>query len=241
MITYKLHTHIGNRSENQDSVGVIQKGDKYCFALADGLGGHKGGKIASQIAVGTVLEEFSSGLEEKLLDKAFVKAQEKVLEEQKSLGDKGDMKTTLNALFIDGNKARWGHIGDSRIYYFSRRRLKARTYDHSVPQMLVNMGEIKDKDIRRHVDRNRLLRVIGAPWNKRSYELSSEVTTKGFGAFLMCSDGFWEFIDERTMVRALRKAKNVDQWMELMVKAVMRNGKDESMDNNSAIAIWMEG
>ncbi len=241
MITYKIHTHVGGREVNEDSVGQHMEDGRYCFVLADGLGGHGCGECASSSAVKTVLELFAEDYNEDFLDKCFSMAQEKVLEEQQLDKTKIDMKTTLVTLVIDGDKVRWGHIGDSRLYHFNKGKVVNRTLDHSVPQMLVNLGEIKDKDIRGHEDRNRLLRVIGTPWNNHSYELSQSIPTKKCQAFLLCSDGFWELIDEKAMMLHLKKAKSVEEWMELMVRDVMDNGKGTNMDNNSAIAVWMEG
>jgi len=240
MITYKIHTHMGSRNVNEDSVGEYMVDNRYCFVLADGLGGHGSGECASEAAVKTVLELFAENYNERFLDDCFVMAQEKVLEEQHIDKSKADMKTTLVTLVIDEDKVRWGHIGDSRLYQFNKGKVVQRTLDHSVPQMLVNLGEIKDKDIRGHEDRNRLLRVIGTPWNNHSYELSQEVSAQKCQAFLLCSDGFWELIDEKAMTTYLKKSHTVDEWMEFMVREVMKNGKDVNMDNNSAIAIWME-
>lgn len=240
MLTYKMYTHVGSREINEDSVGAREVQGIYCFSLADGLGGHTGGDYASYIAINTVLEQFADKYDEHFLDNSFSLAQERVLEEQRKCREKHDMKTTLATLVIDGNNVRWGHIGDSRIYHFRKNRIVGRTLDHSVPQMLVNLGEIKEKDVRGHIDRNRLLRVIGAPWNKKAYELSKPILVKSFTAFLLCSDGFWELINEKTMTAFLRKAKNVDEWMDLMVKEIVKNGENVAMDNNSAIAVWME-
>lgn len=240
MITYKTYTHRGSRSENEDSLGVQAEAGRYCFVVADGLGGHTGGKYASERAVNTVLKVFSENYDEAFLDKCFTEAQRRVQEEQGIHKDRSDMKTTLVALAIDGKEAGWGHIGDSRLYRFHKNKVVERTKDHSVTQMLVDMGELRDKDIRGHQDRNRLLRVIGAPWGKKAYQLSRRTPVRKCQAFLLCTDGFWELIDEKAMRSYLKKAGSVEEWLELMVKEVMANGRDVDMDNNSAIAIWME-
>jgi serine/threonine protein phosphatase PrpC len=63
---------------------------------------------------------------------------------------------------------------------------------------------------------------------------------KKFDAFLMCSDGFWELIEEKQMIKLLKKAQSVEEWLDSMVSEVMSNGKGKDMDNNSAIAVWVE-
>ena len=82
MITYKIHTHVGNREVNEDSVGEHMSDGRYCFVLADGLGGHGSGACASFAAVKTVLELFAEQYSEEFLDGCFTLAQARVLEEQ---------------------------------------------------------------------------------------------------------------------------------------------------------------
>jgi serine/threonine protein phosphatase PrpC len=240
MVTYKIHTDLGSRENNEDSVGETDNGTNFCFVLADGLGGHGGGEFASALAVKTALELFDKTSSDEFLKESFENAQANVLEEQKKSRELFDMKTTMVILTLYGNKVCWGHIGDSRLYHFKGSKLVEHTLDHSVPQMLVNTGEIKEKDIRGHEDRNILLRVIGSPWGKRSFDVSQNMQCKKFDAFLMCSDGFWELIEEKQMIKLLKKAQSVEEWLDSMVSEVMSNGKGKDMDNNSAIAVWVE-
>ena len=106
--------------------------------------------------------------------------------------------------------------------------------------MLVFAGEIKEKDIRFHPDRNRLMKVMGTEWEKPEYELSTLFTRKGKQALLLCSDGFWELIDEKNMKKCLKKASSVQHWLELRLQIVHENGKGKEMDNYSAICVWCE-
>ena len=239
MLTYKVYTDVGGREVNEDSVGEWDNNGSYCFVLADGLGGHGRGECASAMAVQTALELFETENPETYLDTCFTTAQQNILDEQGRNQELADMKTTMVVLTVDAQGAKWGHIGDSRLYYFEKNKLIGRTLDHSVPQMLVNAGEIKEKDIRGHEDRNRLLRVLGSPWGNHSYELSGAESTKR-QAFLLCSDGFWELIEEKTMLQLLKKAATVEEWLDMMVEEVKTNGQGKEMDNNSAIAVWVE-
>lgn len=149
------------------------------------------------------------------------------------------MKTTLVTLLIDGRDAEWGHIGDSRLYFFVGGHIRQRTLDHSVPQMLVKSGEISENDIRTHPDRNRLLRVMGSEWNRNSYELSRRITLTKDVSFLLCSDGFWEYIVEEWMENTLQNAKSVAHWLNMMERIVVENGRGRYMDNFSAIGVWI--
>ena len=240
MITYKLLTNQGNRSNNEDSIGSFQLENSYCFVLADGLGGHGKGEVASEFVVGNVISIFGEkGLQDEFLEKALQDSQDNLLEMQIEANEKNGMKTTAVIFSIDQEKAIWGHVGDSRLYYFEQSKVIKRTLDHSVPQMLCATGEIKDKDIRNHPDRNRLLKVMGIEWDRPKYEISEPVEVKQGQSFLLCSDGFWELIDENKMCSCLKKAKNVEEWILEMEKIVLKNGKNVNMDNYSAIGIWI--
>lgn len=241
MITYKIISRNGSRPVNEDSTGMHQVGDEYGFFLADGLGGHGKGDVASQTAIQQAILQFEQGgYSEETLKAIFEAGQAGVLEQQKIAGNTQGMKTTMTALLVSDQNIRWGHIGDSRIYYFYNNKLISRTMDHSVPQMLVAAGEIKEKEIRHHPDRNRLLRVMGVDEETLRYQLAEPVARKGRQAFLLCSDGFWELIDEKEMTTLLKKSKNVEQWLDDMEVLVRRHGYGTNMDNYSAVAVWID-
>jgi len=230
----------GDRKVNEDSVGVLKRGECFLFALADGLGGHSGGDIASALVISRSLEvSTETAGEEGNVALCFTEAQDALMEEQRRCGCSADFKTTLVLLGIDGSTAQWGHIGDSRLYVFRDGKVEGRTMDHSVPQMLANNGEIRDKDIRFHPDRNRMLRAMGIMWDNPRFELSSELPAVSGTSYLLCTDGFWELLDEKEMCRYLKKAKSPDEWLKRMEKKVIKHGKGKNMDNYSAIAVWV--
>jgi serine/threonine protein phosphatase PrpC len=147
------------------------------------------------------------------------------------------MKTTAVALAVVNGKCAWGHIGDSRLYMLRKNRIKARTLDHSVPQMLVLSGEISEKKIRKHPDRNKLLRVIGVEWDSPQFEVADETDLASCRAFLLCSDGFWEFIGEKHIQAFLKKSNDANEWLRYMTDEVEINGSGCEMDNYTAIAV----
>ena len=142
-------------------------------------------------------------------------------------------------LAVSGDSVRWGYIGDSRLYYFRKNRLMTRTLDHSVPQMLVNAGKLKEKQIRGHEDRNKLLRVLGTRYESVKYVIDIPVRREERQAFLLCSDGFWEWVDEKKMIRLLKKSHSAQEWLDLMTEEVVKNGRGNHMDNYSAAAILL--
>ena len=261
IITYAASTRPGGRDVNEDSVLCVERDGNYCFAVADGLGGHARGEAASQAAV-EAFEKLFKGIAKDadgaavegarpspaavkprvFIEDALNAAQNDVLEKQKKEKALADMKTTVAALAIAGKKFAYGHIGDTRIYAFKNNKVKKRTLDHSVPQILVLSGEIKEDEIRGHPDRNILLRVIGAEWDSLKYELSDEEDLSGYQAFLLCSDGFWEYIDEKRMCVLLKQSGDAGGWLDMMVAEVEKNGagKPAPMDNYSAVAVLLQ-
>lgn len=241
MITFAYLYEKGSREINEDAIGYRVKEETACFALADGLGGHGRGEVASGCVVETAMAEYEQhGEEENFLADAFSVCQDVLMKKQRTQHATDEMKTTMVLCCITKDSIQWGHVGDSRLYLFEKRKLKARTEDHSVPQMLVYAGDIKEKQIRFHPDRNRLLKVMGVPWDKPEYELSSAHSRRGRQALLLCSDGFWEWIDEKQMSKCLAKAKSAAHWLELMKKNVEKNADTKTMDNYSALCIWCE-
>lgn len=239
MIDFATVTLSGGREINEDSIKVVEiDDDNMCFVLADGLGGHGRGDEASTLAVDTVEAVYKEYYEaENFMENSFETVQKDLLEKQKQCGTRNSMKTTMVVLKISEYEVQWGHIGDSRIYFFEKNKLVKRTLDHSVPQMLVHMGEIKEKNIRNHPDRNKLLRVMGTEWNNLKYDIENPIKRNEGIDFLLCSDGFWELIDEKKMQKFLKKSSTAAQWLKSMTKEVEKNGKNREMDNYSAIAV----
>lgn len=243
MITYAILTNTGSRQVNEDSVGMLEDNGIFWFALADGLGGHGKGEVASALAVeeGLKIAAKTGGDIKEGLTAGAIAAQDRIIREQQKTGLFHEMKTTLVMLAISDGQAGWMHVGDSRLYRFSRDKLEERTLDHSVPQMLVAQGELKERDIRFHEDRNRLLRVLGTKWESPRMDISRSCPTGDNSSFLLCSDGFWELIGEKEMSRLLKKSNSPELWLHAMEQIVIKNGAGKNMDNYSAIAVFVRG
>lgn len=239
-VTYQLVSHQGDRLYNEDSVYAETKNGQYCMALADGLGGHGNGDVASSTLLDFVKKQFcEKGIGRNFVTVTFEEGQRSLWEKKKQDETCREMMTTLVLLAIADNKAYWGHIGDSRLYYFQDGKLVKRTLDHSVPQVLVLNHEIQESEIRHHPDRNRLLKAMGEMDKEITGYQEEQIELQGKQAFLLCSDGFWEYIVEEEMCRVLDESENVEQWMQAMEAIVRQNGKHHNMDNYSAIGVWV--
>ena len=242
MIRHSYITINGSRPVNEDSGSIIGRNDRYCFTVCDGLGGHGKGEVASSVTAKIFSEVFKkTNLEpEKFFELAYNKAQEIVHGLQKKEGCGFSMKTPVVSLVIADGKCTWSHLGDSRLYMFKNNEVQLRTLDHSVPQMLAASNEIKEKEIRFHPDRNRLLRVLGSDEESPRFTVSESVDLSECDAFLLCTDGFWEFIDEKQMCQLLKKSHSPRMWLRRMEEIVLTNGKNKETDNYTAIAVFTE-
>jgi serine/threonine protein phosphatase PrpC len=226
----------GGRPINDDTVMHWTTADGEYVYVGDGLGGYAGGQQASQ-AAGRALQKISG--EGPLLDKesmynAWSAAEQAV--KQTQIERQGVMKTTLVFLAMEKEMARWMHVGDSRLYRFQNGKLVKQTMDHSVSQMAVLMGDITPQQIRFHEDRNRVLRALGGDNAKADISPETELVA-GRDAFLMCTDGFWEYVYEPEMEELLLTAETPQQWLEEMEKILLSRVPSDN-DNYTAAAVF---
>lgn len=241
-LDYASITDKGGREINEDAFGTAIHNSMYGFFLCDGLGGHGMGDVASALAIQVFKKSFESTSDvASFFNMAFNAAQDILLAEQNARKAQRKMKTTAVTVLTDDKYAYIAHVGDSRAYVFSRNKAKLHTLDHSIPQMLVKSGEIKESEIRNHPDRNTLLRVLGIEWHEPQYEVMKPIPLRKCQAFLLCSDGFWELITEEQMEACLIQASNVQEWLDAMTAIVRQNGVGRNMDNYTAVAIWNLG
>lgn len=234
-------TEVGGRGVNEDSFSIFNRSPWDCFVVADGLGGHGAGEVASLTAVQTIGSSFLQrpGYDEASLSGYIVNAQQEILRIQQSNSRYRNMRTTVVVLVTDGRRASWAHVGDSRLYMFRDQRILFHTLDQSVPQALVRIGEISFEQIRFHEDRNRLLQALGSS-NPPKIEMGpGPVSLKTGDAFLLCTDGFWEWVAENEMEEDLQKAKSCGHWLELMTKRIITRAKPGN-DNYSAVGVFVK-
>lgn len=233
---YSIFTDIGGREVNEDTVDMIMTENGFGAIVADGLGGQGNGDVASRTAVDCVAEMFrrNPSASPEVIESYFIAANDAVCAIN---GGRANTMTTMVALFWTPQGAAYAHVGDSRLYHFVDGRIVERTLDHSVPQVAVALGEITPDEIRNHPDRNRVLRAIGsAPQIKT--EIHPIRMQPGFHAFLICSDGFWEYVLEDEMEVDLAKSSTTEQWLErIRQRRDARAPKDA--DNHSIILIYI--
>ncbi len=228
------YTNQGGRDHNEDSLRCLA--EEGVFVLADGLGGHGKGEVASALAVETIAAGCVEGArdQEGLLS-LFQTANEAILAAQ-ALPGQEEMKTTAVALVITGDQAVWAHSGDSRLYRYADGALCHATRDHSVTYMKYLGGEIGYLDINHDDDRSSLLRALG---KRECRPETGQAPLAAGDAFLLCSDGFWEYIYKEEILADLLKAETPRQWAEGMLLRHIRRAPPGN-DNFSLITVFVE-
>jgi len=229
-------TGAGGRPYNEDSVGVWQMRGGLLAIAADGLGRHGGGDIASKIAVDVLSSHclHTPSMAQEAVLEGFAKANQAVLARQTPACE---MKSTAALLLCLEDSAAIAHIGDTRGYHFSGGRVAFQTTDHSVSQLAVMQGEITPAQIRFHADRSRLIKALGNETDQPGAQFHRMDRLRPGDAFLLCSDGFWEYVTEAEMEADLQKSATPGAWLSLMLRRVGRR-VDGKHDNLSAIAVF---
>lgn len=202
------------------------------FAVADGLGGHADGEKASAEAVRCLKENCHGGYTAESINDILEDANSAV----RAL--ECEARTTVAAAFIEGRYFQCANVGDSRVYYFKNGSVVLQTKDHSVCQASVDMGLMSSDEIRGNEDRSRLLKVLGSSEKlnlKKSYK---PVEISSGDAFLVCSDGFWEYVTETEMEADLLKSDTAEKWMKYMLKRHLLASENKG-DNYTLICGFM--
>jgi len=223
---------VGNRSHNEDSYDVRKENGRCISVLCDGLGGHNCGEVASQYAAMQMgaglgkLTQLTSGSINALMSAI----NDKILEMQTKKAEWDGMKTTIVGCVIENGVLNYFNCGDSRFYYFRNGSIYTMSKDHSLSQASVDLGEMSFDDIRTDPDRNKLLSVFGEKKAEKIGKVYEPIVCRPGDAFLLCSDGFWEYVYEDEAEIDLSKAGNSEDWVKYMlVRLLLRmNGDNDN-------------
>lgn len=231
------YTNEGGRSYNEDSVTHDIYGNSGLFVVADGLGGHQYGEVASECVCYTLLEEWQRAGGEtsaQWLEDTIELANQKVLELQKE--KKADLKSTVVALAINNGRAVWANVGDSRLYYIHNSRIEAVTNDHSVAFKRYKAGEISRDDIRTDADQSGLLRAVGNVERHQPEVYDYDVIVQPGDAFMLCTDGMWEYLSDEEVLFELLKSRDAKEWSERLLLRLMNRIKGNN-DNLTILTV----
>jgi serine/threonine protein phosphatase PrpC len=228
---FYLRSSIGGRENNEDACLAKSRFKRHLFIVADGLGGHKDGQIASRTAVNSIADFLWKNKKSEVTE-AIEIANEAVKAAQEAHNSR--MKTTVAVAYYNGDQAFLAHVGDTRIYAFSNGKISFRTVDHSASQLAVFSGEITEDQIRGHEDRNLLIRTVGAADTVKA-DVTVAINSQ-FDALLLCTDGFWEYVLENEMEETLARSKSAKAWVNAMTE-IHSSRAPSDCDNNTALAV----
>jgi protein phosphatase len=208
------------RSGNQDAYYCDPEG-RY-FIVADGMGGHAAGAVASQLAVETIRAYLDRGWEmvpaPKLLSEAVEAANEAILKDQRENPQRADMGTTVVVAMVDPNNNCWSaHIGDSRLYRLRGSQLQQMTEDHTLVARSVRQGELTQEQARIHPWRHILERCLGRP--DTGPPAIQPITLLPGDRLLLCSDGLTEELDDEVIAEYCLKVPDLEQLVLELIEA----------------------
>ena len=228
------------REMNQDNYYISDPNDEIkMFIVADGMGGYKGGEIASALAIESAKSYITNNFEEtnrekeKILDlikNAIEYANMVVYERSKEVEELNGMGTTMDVVIIQSGRLYIGHVGDSRVYRLRKDFFRKLTTDHSYVEQLLRQGNITKEEAYNHPKKNMLTKALGC-----TAFVEPDVMVKGFqkdDILLMCTDGLTNMVREDKICEIIKE--NPESACDVLVNKANENG---GQDNITAVII----
>lgn len=216
------------RAANQDCYHIDPEGR--FFVVADGMGGHAGGEVASQIAVDEIrkcleLQWDAEVSPQKLMQDAIDKANQAIIKDQDSHPMRSDMGTTVVVLLFRDEQPWYCHIGDSRLYRLHGAKIEQISEDHTWIARAIQTGVVNPDEAKNHPWRHMLLQCLGREDLKSI--TAREVEWQPGDRFLICSDGLTEELSDDRISQQLKNIRNCQQAAETLIEsAKSRGGRD---------------
>jgi PPM family protein phosphatase len=231
----------GGREKNEDRMGYCYTRDAGLFALADGMGGHPEGEVASQMALQTLAALFQREAKPRLteplrfLHDAVMAGHHQLLRYATERALVDTPRTTVVACVLQGNAAFWAHCGDSRLYLVRGDKLVARTRDHSYTELQETLAQVVPMPDK--LNRNVLFTCLGSP-GKPVVDTAGPLLLQPGDRVLLCSDGLWGTVNDAQITDLLAQHPISDAVPELVERALRQGG--ERCDNVTALAVEFE-
>lgn len=228
---YAALTDVGmKRHNNEDSYIVNHVDGNSIFIVADGMGGHNAGEIASleacRIVEGHILNNEGDDLP-RVLTEGIQKASRELYIRAAENSEMRGMGTTIDACVIKGDRLYIGHVGDSRVYIVSEGSIRKITKDHSVVGMMLDSGTITEEEARKHPQRNLITRAVGSTMTV-DVDIIQEQIHKGEWV-LMCTDGMSNMVPGEEIQKIIINAGNVNEAATRLVERAKENGGDDNI------------
>lgn len=216
----------GRFTRPQDSELLRRKG--YLAIVADGMGGHASGEVASQMAVEIISREYYAfqGSVSQSLEHAFKTANRQIYEKAQQNASMHNMGTTCTAVVVKSNKVFYAHVGDSRFYHLKDNTLHQISEDHTWVQEMLRRKEISPEAAATHPDRNMLINAMGTKKDTSFDVAQSVLVLEANDRLLMCSDGLYDYFNSAELTNLLTKSPLHKASQALIQQAKMRGGAD---------------
>ncbi|QXE03052.1 Stp1/IreP family PP2C-type Ser/Thr phosphatase [Terribacillus sp. DMT04] len=223
------------RSHNEDAGGVFSNAHaQHLAVIADGMGGHKAGDVASELAISHLRQWFTgaSAFEspkeaEEAIQQAIKEINLHVYEESRQNEELSGMGTTIVAALCTDHFVTIAHIGDSRCYLLNEEGFKQVTEDHSLVNELVRSGQITEQDAENHPRKNVLLRALGTDQNVEMDVLS--ITWDAGDRLLLCSDGLSNKLDKQELLQYLTSEEDMEKIASQLVSVANDRGGEDNI------------
>jgi serine/threonine protein phosphatase PrpC len=231
----------GGREKNEDRMGYCYTRDSGLFALADGMGGHPEGEVASQMALQTLAARFQREAKPVLADplrflqEAIIAGHHQLLRYATERALMDTPRTTIVACLLQGRAAYWAHCGDSRLYLVRGDKLIARTRDHSYSELQETLSQVVPMGDR--FNRNVLFTCLGSP-GKPVIDTAGPFVMQPGDRVMICSDGLWGSLGDTEITEQLAASPISDAVPELVERALRTAG--EKSDNVTVLAVEWE-
>jgi serine/threonine protein phosphatase PrpC len=225
MIEFGHLSHVGLRREHNEDT-YYADAELGLWLVADGMGGHEFGEVASALARDAVVREVKAG---KALPEAIRSADEEIIRQSRRRAESLPMGTTMVALRVNGNKFELAWVGDSRAYLWNG-QLRQLSSDHSYVQELIDQGAITAEQARSHPHRNVVTQALGVtdPDNLKVETIAGELRP-GF-QILLCSDGLTEEVDDATIASLLgHNELSAQECVDHLVSAALDGGGSDNV------------
>lgn len=232
-----IRTDLGNiRTNNEDAglffriadAGITQ--EKGCILMvADGMGGHAAGEVASKMATEIISKEYyknANGNIEKTLSKVFMLANKNILAAANADSSKKGMGTTCTALIVAGKQVYYAHVGDSRAYVIKNNNISRITTDHTYVQELIKAGTITAAEAEKHPQRNILTNAMGTKPEIRVDTGKCDFSFDENDRLMICSDGLYDYLEDAEIAGIVNNKPVQDAAEQLIGEAKRRGGHD---------------
>ncbi len=223
-----VKTDIGNSRElNEDSYYLPQQDECFC-AVADGMGGHNAGEVASAMAVDAFAQQMRACAKTgSAMCQAVERANARVYDESRRNALCSGMGTTFTALMMHAGRASIAHVGDSRAYLLRKGTVMRLTIDHTVVEEMVLKGIITQREAKYHPRRNLITRALGTDAHVEVDLIEIELQEND--VFLLCSDGFSNCVDEKEILEYSDGRGTWQEKLERLVQIALRNGGSDNI------------